>query len=131
MIVYLLMSINTNEKDDTVIPGICIHLFVQTGAVEGMYFVKNASLVKLSEQQLIDCSSSFNNAGCSGGLEYYGYAYYKTKYPELGSNYPYQAVVSRNFPLWLLFTHYLNSDSSLFIIYCQTYASQGEKLKLY
>jgi len=42
--------------------------FSACGAVEGIVAIKHGLLVSLSEQQLIDCSSSYGNQGCSGGL---------------------------------------------------------------
>ncbi|KAI0978889.1 hypothetical protein GJ496_001271 [Pomphorhynchus laevis] len=50
--------------------GVCgsCYTFSATGALEGMYALRNKALINLSEQQLIDCSADFGNAGCNGGL---------------------------------------------------------------
>lgn len=42
--------------------------FSTTGAVEGHHFLKTNKLVSVSEQQLVDCSSSYGNMACYGGL---------------------------------------------------------------
>ena len=41
--------------------------FSTTGALEGLYFIKNDKLKSFSEQELVDCSGKEGNEGCSGG----------------------------------------------------------------
>jgi C1A family cysteine protease len=42
--------------------------FSTTGSVEGAMFLSTGTLQSFSEQQLMDCSGSFGNMSCNGGL---------------------------------------------------------------
>jgi len=66
--------------------------FSTTGAVEGAMFQKTGTLASYSEQQLVDCSGSFGNMGCNGGLMDSAFQYIEQNPLELESEYPYTAM---------------------------------------
>jgi len=67
--------------------------FSTTGSVEALNFMYTGNLISLSEQNLIDCSGSFGNGGCSGGLMDDAFRYIIANNGiDKEDNYPYQAV---------------------------------------
>lgn len=66
--------------------------FSAIGAIESAYAIKTGTLYSLSEQQLVDCSSSYGNYGCSGGLMDQAFHYVQTNGLCLESDYPYTAA---------------------------------------
>lgn len=65
--------------------------FSTTGAVEGAWFLAGHTLTSLSEQELIDCSESYGNHGCEGGLMTSAFKYVMNKGLTTEANYPYTA----------------------------------------
>ncbi|GAB2291813.1 hypothetical protein Dimus_026064 [Dionaea muscipula] len=79
----------TNVKDQ----GSCgaCWSFSATGAIEGINKIVTGSLISLSEQELIDCDTSYNS-GCGGGLMDYAYQFILDNHGiDTEVDYPYQA----------------------------------------
>jgi C1A family cysteine protease len=65
--------------------------FSAVAALEGAYFLKKNELLSFAEQQLVDCSGSYGNYGCSGGLMDSAFDYMKDHAMCLEDDYPYKA----------------------------------------
>jgi len=62
--------------------------FSGMASMEGAIAIKTGKLVKLSEQQVVDCSRPYGNEGCSGGFEKNVFTYARNGIA-LNSYYPY------------------------------------------
>ena len=67
--------------------------FSSVAAMEGAHFLKSGKLLKLSEQQFVDCDKQ--SSGCNGGLEIWAFQYAKKNGLELETDYPYTARTGR------------------------------------
>ena len=70
--------------------------FSTTGAVEGINAITNNKLLSFSEQELVDCSYSYGNHGCNGGLMQNAFTFVHDKGLTTESSYPYTATSSRS-----------------------------------
>jgi cathepsin L len=68
--------------------------FSTTGAVEGIIAIKHGQLTPLSEQELMDCSYSYGNLACNGGLMDNAFKYVMANGLCTEAAYPYTAKSS-------------------------------------
>lgn len=66
--------------------------FSATGGLEGLSKLSAGTLESFSEQQLVDCSGSFGNQACNGGLMDNAFKYVKANGIVHEDEYPYKAV---------------------------------------
>ncbi|KAJ8621325.1 hypothetical protein MRB53_029854 [Persea americana] len=67
--------------------------FSSTGALEAAYTKVTGKSISLSEEQLVDCATAFNNFGCSGGLPSQAFEYIKYNGGlDTEESYPYTGV---------------------------------------
>jgi C1A family cysteine protease len=63
--------------------------FSAVGALEGCYEIAVGDLLSFSEQQLVDCSTSYGNLGCNGGWPYQALNYIEDYGADLEDDYGY------------------------------------------
>jgi C1A family cysteine protease len=70
------------------------YAFSAIAATEGLKWKKTRQLVPLSDQQLIDCSESYDNSGCNGGRMDNSFFYISDNGIANRSSYPYNGYKS-------------------------------------
>jgi C1A family cysteine protease len=63
--------------------------FSSVAAVESHHAIKYNTLPNLSEQQLVDCATSYGSYGCHGGFYQSAFNYLKDYGAQYGPGYPY------------------------------------------
>jgi len=68
--------------------------FSAAAAMEGVYAIASGTLITMSPQQILDCSSNYGNEGCNGGLMDYAFSYLKSAKLESWNAYSYSGSQS-------------------------------------
>jgi len=63
--------------------------FSSIEAIESAWIIKGNSMTIMSEQELVDCSSSTGNQGCNGGWYFWSYEWLANNYTMTEADYPY------------------------------------------
>jgi len=63
--------------------------FSAVGAIESAYLIQGISSINLSKQEMLDCTVSYGNYGCNGGLMSNTFKYIKEKGIYDTNDYPY------------------------------------------
>jgi len=96
--------------------------FSTTGSTEGCHKLAGHDLVSLSEQNLVDCSTSYGNQGCNGGLMTDAMEYIiQNKGIDTESSYPYTASDG---------TCHYNAANSAATLSSYTNVAQGDETDL-
>ncbi|CAG9334340.1 unnamed protein product [Blepharisma stoltei] len=66
--------------------------FSASGAVEGAWYLSGHTILSLSTQEILDCSTTFGNNGCNGGTVDNAFKYIISKGLTSDQNYPYKGV---------------------------------------
>lgn len=66
--------------------------FSSTGSLESAYAIFKDVSIEFSEQELVDCSRSYGNHGCMGGLMSYSFEYIKKNKIGKEQDYPYNGT---------------------------------------
>ena len=97
--------------------------FSTTGSLEGVHAIKTGELTSFSEQQLVDCSKDYGNAGCGGGLMNDSFFYVRDNGIATEAKFPYTGKVGHC-------TYNQSTDQAWIISDCTEVTVDSEKALL-